>query len=303
MEKDRDQKYNPIKSIDNIPGTSFSPKVYDMIGLIDNISVQNNYEQSDTTISVGGRDLSKVLIEDGCYFYPLQFAQNVFINPDEDTKLIRRLAIDGQFILQNQYTYRSIRYTLQYLMNHVASMGIVPDDVFAAYGNRRNLIYRIDGGYSSYADSAVAAADMVKQDINFICRGINPDQGDLLADLCISFIEAAYVNNSLNREGGSIVSYASFLWNGDLVQFQTTPTSILNLGAGFWRDVSIVTFDGQDSSETSPTSLLEKLFEYVDSKYRSKAVNNAIIETPANGIWQIIKLVVDESVADRRIVD
>lgn len=131
-------------SKNEIPSNPGNLRIYDMIGLLDSSGCSFEAQGNSMNISLTGKDLSKLLIDDGSYFYPLQFAQNVFINPDENNKLIKRLATDGQFILQSSMAYRSIRYTLQYIINHLASMGITPDDLWTPYGDKRTKVYRLD---------------------------------------------------------------------------------------------------------------------------------------------------------------
>jgi hypothetical protein len=71
----------------------------------------------------------------------------VFVNRQENEKLIKRLATDGSYILQSAMSYRSIAFTLQFILNHVANLGIIPDDLFSAYdqsSNGRSRHYRLD---------------------------------------------------------------------------------------------------------------------------------------------------------------
>ena len=74
-------------------------KVYDMIGLVDEVSVSTNGTSNDITINISGRDLTKLIIEDGVYFYPQLFANGgMFANITKDEILQR---YDGQ--LQNYF--------------------------------------------------------------------------------------------------------------------------------------------------------------------------------------------------------
>jgi hypothetical protein len=130
-----------------LPSLPNNRKSYDMLGLIDKATENINYSTSDVNVSISGRDFIKLLIDDGSFFYPLQFAQNAFANEQEDKKLIQRLALDGSFILTSSMAFRSIAFTLQFLINHISNLGIVPQQLLSAYDNSqygRSKLYRLD---------------------------------------------------------------------------------------------------------------------------------------------------------------
>lgn len=130
--------------------------IYDMIGLVDSNVVSMNAANGDVSIDVTGRDLIKLLIEDGSYFFPIQFATDLFINIQDNKKLVQRLVTTGKFYVFAGF--RSIRRTLQFVMNHLSHTGVVPDNLFDAYGSvvvkdkegreeivdERTYVFRID---------------------------------------------------------------------------------------------------------------------------------------------------------------
>lgn len=126
----RNEPYNYFLSFNQIPFN-----IYDMIGLID--SNQNNitYANNEVSISIGGRDLVKVIIEDGSYFYPLQFAMPPGINAQDSNKFVKRNFSSGNYEISIAYKYRDVQTTLQFMMNQLSNMGCVPDSVFNAYGS------------------------------------------------------------------------------------------------------------------------------------------------------------------------
>ena len=46
-----------------------SSGVYDMIGLVDDVKVTTNSQNSEAWVEITGRDLMKILIEDGSFFF------------------------------------------------------------------------------------------------------------------------------------------------------------------------------------------------------------------------------------------
>lgn len=124
-------------------------KVYDMIGLVDGTRVSTDPE-GNVSINVFGRDLMKVLIDDACYFYVLQFAADLYTNISEQDKLFQRNMIHGDYLsLFLSKTYLSISDSLKFVINHLSNMGIVPDSLFSKYKisstkDKRTYVYRLD---------------------------------------------------------------------------------------------------------------------------------------------------------------
>ena len=126
-----------------------SEQFYDMIGLVDENLRSTNYVNNDTTINITGRDFMKVLIDDGSYFFPLLFidgSENTFINEQNDKKLLKRVFSTGKYENIYAYSYRSIRTTLQFIINQLGNLGVVgeDEDLFSSYGERRTKVYRLD---------------------------------------------------------------------------------------------------------------------------------------------------------------
>jgi len=119
-------------SIDQLPN-----KIFDMIGLIDNPNISTSMPNVDVTIS--GRDLTKLLIEDGVYFYPSMFIEGgIFANSAGLTgaanqRLVRYDGYGGATRNLFTLTNRNIKVSLQYIINALAVVGICPDNLFEAY--------------------------------------------------------------------------------------------------------------------------------------------------------------------------
>jgi len=137
----------------NVSKSKIANQIYDMIGLVDSNTLATNYGSNDVNISITGRDLIKPLIEDGSYFYALQYATDIFLNTQEDDRLIKRLFSSGKYDeLLMAYSFYSIPDVMKFIINHLANLGIVPDDLFTSYRyelkgeviDRRTYVYRLN---------------------------------------------------------------------------------------------------------------------------------------------------------------
>lgn len=123
-EKDDDHHHSTIEP---------AHKIWDMIGLIDKVSNQVNINSTTTTIQ--GRDLIKLLIEDGSIFFSSQFLQNIFVDPN--TLLARRNLFTKieQSLIYNFASFKSVGLLLQYVVNKYSNIGIIPNSAFHSYGD------------------------------------------------------------------------------------------------------------------------------------------------------------------------
>jgi len=119
-----------VKEFDqnSVPGN-----VYDMIGLIDNVSTSTN--SSNINISVQGRDLMKMLIEDGSYFFPEQYAQNLFTNDDSVLAKRNKLEAVGSALMSYSYSFKSIELVLKFIFNKFSNIGYIPMQALQGYGD------------------------------------------------------------------------------------------------------------------------------------------------------------------------
>lgn len=124
-------------------------QIYDMIGLVNSNSKSTSYQNIDASITISGSDLMKLLIEDGSYFFPLLFTSGIedtFVNLQDDDKLLKRTFVTGKYESLYAFSLRSISSTIQFIVNQLANLGVVGDDVdlFSSYGERRTKVYRLD---------------------------------------------------------------------------------------------------------------------------------------------------------------
>jgi gliding motility-associated-like protein len=140
-----DTKYNPL----DIPIDFFWNNVssFYMIGLIDASSSITDYKNSNIVLS--GRDLSKLLIEDGTYWYQYSVSSgenNIFQNgndskggdeagifkdnKDENGKTLQeRMFLSGLIMQLTNFEEKSILGVMQIFINTLSNVQICPDNV------------------------------------------------------------------------------------------------------------------------------------------------------------------------------
>lgn len=131
LEEDREQKKN--KKDFRIDKSELAGKIYDMIGLVDVNTVSTEGGSSNISINVGGRDLVKLFIEDGVYFYPYDFISGgggIFANENIGDRLER---YDGQLKSRFQFGFKTIDNTLKFILNALSTIKITSDDLFDSY--------------------------------------------------------------------------------------------------------------------------------------------------------------------------
>lgn len=108
-------------------------QTYDMIGLVDNVSEITDPSNTDVSIDVTGRDLMKLFIEDGVYFYPFDYTNGgIFANETDQGRLQR---YDGQLISRFQYSFKTIANGLKFIINALGNIKICSDSLFSDYQN------------------------------------------------------------------------------------------------------------------------------------------------------------------------
>ena len=132
-----------------------SESSFDMIGLVDNVTVQRNAENNSIMIDVTGRDLSKLLSDDGTFFFNYSTTKNpsrIFYNEQGYAKQgdVRDVdKMDGTYqainrmrrtlneldIFCNQ-TNQTIEYIIKGVLSQLANIEIVPSTAFEYWENR-----------------------------------------------------------------------------------------------------------------------------------------------------------------------
>ncbi len=125
-------------------------RVWDMIGFVDTVSSSVNFSYTDKNVTISGRDFMKLLIEDGAYFYPYKYMsggenKSIWMG-NEDSGVFKRNVLTGVYDEYFfNYELKDIRGYLGFVINHLSNLGIIPDDVFSSYGERRSKLNKVPG--------------------------------------------------------------------------------------------------------------------------------------------------------------
>lgn len=194
-------------------------KIYDMIGLVDSNQESYNASGNSGSIVVSGRDLFKVIQEDGSYFFPFAMingGQNFFLNYNPQDTVFKRLFVGGEFLSLFTSVYRSIRDSLGYVFNQLTNVGVIPKeiDLFSAY---RNSLNRYTGAVEDRTSKVYEISDSNKDyleqvEVNGIWQIIK-----LIVD---NQIDSRRLNNGeLSNPEGSILDLVSRICHDTFVEF------------------------------------------------------------------------------------
>lgn len=154
----RDDEENEVDKIDDffISNDKLPGNNWDMIGLIDKNSLSLTYESNDYVTNITGRDLMKLLIEDGSYFFANSFSDEnvngIFENIDlpnrgdsvnssnqvinNGQRAANRLITNG--IIDTMYIpeARNIHFVMNMLISALSNIEICPTELFSYYEDR-----------------------------------------------------------------------------------------------------------------------------------------------------------------------
>lgn len=215
--KDRSQEDNRfVLNNADIPN-----KIYDMIGLVDSNSISVVPGSNEVGISISGRDLTKVIIDDGAYFFPLEFAQGIFIENQDNDKLLKR--IFGRFETLSAYIDRSIQFSLRFIINQLANTGLVPDSLFEAYGERRSTYFIEDRESALQRTRDVNEQGTSQTDTRqFITEEVMDGVWQIIKLIIDeSITNRRIVDSSISEASGSLITHIKKVCQEPFVQFYT----------------------------------------------------------------------------------
>ena len=246
MERSEDRINRGLEvSASALPG-----KVFDMIGLVDEVGSSFKAETTEVSVSVSGRDLTKLLIEDGSYFFPLLFTENadtLFFNTQDDSKWFKRNFVKSTF--ENLFTYKmqSIRDSLGFMVNQLSNLGVCNDELFSSYRDRRTQSIRLTGEKKDIVEWNVVSG--IWQIIDFMVD-------DQIDDRRIANSQIANPNGNLMGVVDSFCQKPFVEFYGDTYgdkyvfvarQFPYTKEAILSvLNSGYYIDIDLRSVEDAD---------------------------------------------------------
>ena len=144
--------------------TAISEGVYDMIALVDEVKVVTSSQNSEAYVEVTGRDLMKLLIEDGSFFFNPSTTSDpsqVFMNEQSYGKQgdikeadqmnntynnpINRLRrVTGEIDIFANRINMDIGYILKGVISQLANVEVVPGYVFDSWGEDRTKFIELE---------------------------------------------------------------------------------------------------------------------------------------------------------------
>ena len=189
---------------------------WDMIGLVDTNKASYNAQNSDMSVEILGRDLMKLLIEDGCYFFPLDFAteEGGFINASSNEGSLKRL-INGELPFFNSYVDRTIEYTIRFVFNQLSNIKICSNELFKYVSEKvfkydiRESINQEEIGVDASYDSETIYKKTLAEGIWQAVRVVIDEE---IADRRI-------VDSSISSDSGSLLSFIQKVCQDPFVEF------------------------------------------------------------------------------------
>lgn len=155
------------KNSDFIDKSNIPNRIYDMIGLVDASGITVNTTTNDVSINISGRDLSKLFIDDGTYFFALENSQGMVKVAGSTTlknSLLSRIMEEKGMQFIGLYNFTSIEFILKYIIQQLANIKIVPNELFSAYQERRNKRFN-EITYNKLTGSSLEHTPQFQEDV------------------------------------------------------------------------------------------------------------------------------------------
>lgn len=207
-----------VRSLDTfIDQNEIAGKVWDMIGLVDSVRLSHNVEQNYSITSINGRDLSKLLEEDGSYFYPYAImgqVDNFFLNTQDDKRFLKRLFGSGKYYARFAYMYPSIKDSLGFIFNHLTNTSIAPNTLFSCYEKSRDWVTGEIKDRTTKAVNIINAGDdyLSEVEVNGVWKIIK-----LLVDNNIS--DRRLTSSGISKPDGSLLETIHSICQSPFVEF------------------------------------------------------------------------------------
>lgn len=145
--------------MEDLEDDNLSGQCFDMIALVDNVTVNKNSPSASVSVTVTGRDLMKLITDDASIFFPTGVAASsgrIFDNTETTIKggdlesVMRYKGVEKQDGTPRQLTHLlnifaqepndfSIDFVIKTVVSHLSNMQIVPDDLFVSWGDKRTM--------------------------------------------------------------------------------------------------------------------------------------------------------------------
>ncbi|SEW37447.1 D-alanyl-D-alanine carboxypeptidase family protein [Chitinophaga arvensicola] len=295
---------------EDLPG-----KIYDMIGLVDRTVMQVSPENTDVGIEIYGRDLSKLFLEDGCYFFPIEFTDGKMAfsgSAGNKNPIMNRVAASNALTYLGLYCNNSLENIFKFVIQQLSNVKIVADEMFAYYGDRKNKRYNFDQEALTSNNRRTYFTDTYRKRAEAKIQNLRNRLSLSYRDKLLEEVKVREIFGETKRfltairekkvrkvAGNKTVGWKKLQYlNFKSVNEDIGDTEFMQY---FYENLHHVSKEAI-FDHYSIFSIFEDIDNYIDAfgtlKYKPEYK-----EADAPGIWQIVKLVVDEGVAGRKLVD
>lgn len=141
--------------MDELTDDNLSGQQFDMIALVDDVTVNRNSPSASISVTVTGRDLMKLITDDASIFFPCGVGASngkIFDNTETTVKggdfVLRYKGVDEKnkvprlpngsiIVFSSEPNDFSIDFVIKTIISHLANLQIVPDDLFVSWGDKR----------------------------------------------------------------------------------------------------------------------------------------------------------------------
>jgi hypothetical protein len=296
-----------------VPNSSLPNRIYDMIGLIDQNGISIQSSSTDVSISIQGRDLAKIFIEDGAYVFNYELTKGMLGGPGSSGNkgLSQRLIEDKSFQYLNLYFNNTIEKVIKFVFSQLTNIKVVPDNLFSFYVDengvdRRNYVYESESEKSTrkqdditkYRIEAKQAIRNTRQQHNIYAGAADEEtiKIDSIYQEFHRFLSAIREKNvRVSDLTGATVSWSSF----DYINERGVVENITDSAFPDYFNENLYSVEVTSDVDRTATDAVDKVI----TLEKTKLSDSPLHKKPAPGIWQIIKLALDTNVTGRRIID
>lgn len=313
LEMEKEQRYQDQSQL-LINKDKLAGRIYDMIGLVDSNTLTTNPQSIDVSISVTGRDLIKLFIDDGTYSYNLENITGqtrIAGEGSRENELMRRLAGDNTLYYLNLYQNTSIEHVLKFIIQQLSSIRITPNELFESYGyfgreDRRNRRYTDKTNLRKSQNNNQKIEELKKKVFSSIQLAQFEPSGviEVIYTKLHDFLIQIREKKKRIIGGNKTLGWEEFIYQGG-VNESLKRSEIPN----FLYEANLIcnenTFSPISTHQQGLKDIINQVDEIIDFETSQNKSKDEVKwdEEVAKGIWQIIKLVIDRGVTNRRIVD
>lgn len=205
---------------------------FDMIGLIDTNSQSFTSSPPSVNISITGRDLFKLFIDDQEKFFPLEYTgrdiRGIFNNLNNDNIRLSRAQrrLDGELASINAFVDNTIQECLVFIFAMLSHVEIAPESLFSSWGNLRT-VYKYPNEPKTVKEGEIINGVKVSKDFKQI-TGFTETIGAGIWGIVKVIVDdddsenslkiRRVVDSSIRTEQGSIINYMRRVCQSPFVQ-------------------------------------------------------------------------------------